>query len=209
MVRRVGLLIALCAMWMGASAQIIDSQITLTQALAGSTAPEQLMSQMAIVDVEYYSTDGKLHRGQIVIDSTLRGDIEEIFAFIRQIRYPIDMVIPIKFDLPDNGTTMANLNNIYSFHYRQIVNKSPTDKSVKLSRHSYGRAVDFNPFNNPYITSSGKIIPEGGKYDTTDPRTLTAEHPLVKKLIAMGWIWGGNWTTPKDYMHFEKPILTK
>ncbi len=183
------------------SAQVIvDSNITLQKALEGSLAPEELLEQMVIIDVEYYSDDAELHRGQIVVDKSLERDVVEIFQFIKDQRIEVKMVVPIKFDLPDGNTTMAHLNNTYGFHYRYVVGGS-----TRLSNHSYGRAIDFNPFDNPYISKSGTVLPKGGEYDPADnPRSFSGDSPLVKKFIELGWIWGGNWGDPKDYMHFEK-----
>ncbi len=183
-----------------AKAQIVDSDITLCEALKGTTAPKSITSRLAIVDVEYYSIDNMLHRGQIVIDSTLCGDIIELFKVIKSQKIIIEMVVPIKFDLPDNGTTMAHLNNTYGFHYRV---KAGGKKS--LSKHSFGTAIDINPFDNPYISRSGRVIPQGAKYDiVNNSRSLTSNSEIVILLKSMDWIWGGDWRDPKDYMHFEK-----
>lgn len=178
--------------------QIIDSDITLEQALVGSEAPDDILRRMVIVDVEYYSSDSLLHRGQLVVDGDLESEMVEIFRFIKEIGYPVDMVIPIKADMPGGNSSMAHLNNSYMFHYRTVISGGT------LSRHSLGRAIDFNPFNNPYVTSSGDMKPSGAEYDLDDSRTLHADHPLVKELKSRSWIWGGDWETPKDYMHFQK-----
>ncbi len=182
------------------SAQVVvDSNITLEQALDGTLAPTSITDSIVIVDVEYYSDDSRLHRGQILIYAALSGDVKEIFEFIKEERIPIKMVVPIKFDLPDGNTTMANLNNTYGFHYRHI------NGSERLSNHSFGRAIDINPFDNPYISSSGVTIPKGGEYaPQTNPLSMSRDSALVAKFISLGWVWGGNWDTPKDYMHFEK-----
>lgn len=185
--------------------QVIDSwsghrsDTTLNYALRGTDAPLEVVSEMAIIDVEYYSIDSMLHRGQVVINRALVDDIIEIFAYIKEIRYPVEMVIPIKFDMPNGMTTMAHLNNCYGFHYRKAISSN-----AKLSSHSMGRAIDFNPFNNPYLSADGDMKPKGAKYDIKDKRTLTVTHPLVKKMKQMGWSWGGDWSSIKDYMHFEK-----
>lgn len=193
------LVVLLLVFSLGAKGQIVDSNITLCDALIGTTALESVTSRLAIVDVEYYSTDDELHRGQIVVDSSLVSDIREVFAFIREQKIVVDMVVPIKFDLADGNTSMAGLNNTYGFHYRKMVGGST------LSNHSMGRAIDVNPFNNPYVSGSGKIVPVGAEYDPKgDSRSLTRQSPLVAKFLELGWIWGGSWHSHKDYMHFEK-----
>jgi len=69
--------------------------------------------------------------------------------------------------------------------------------------HAYGYALDINPMQNPYI--KGKIVvPPGALYDINKPGTLISSSPVVKIFIRLGWTWGGNWKSLKDYQHFEK-----
>ncbi len=182
-------------------AQIVDSNISLSEAVEGTTAPDSIIKELVIVDVEYFSTDSLLHRGQIVVNRKIEQEVRQIFEYIKSIKYPVESVMPIKFDLPGGNTSMAGLNNTYSFHYRAAAGNSKS-----LSRHSRGLAIDFNPFDNPYISKNGKVIPEGSSYDPTKSEALTRESDLVKRLISLGWTWGGNWSNSKDYMHFERRL---
>ncbi len=179
--------------------QIVDSDISLSEAIEGTTAPDSIIKELVIVDVEYFSTDSLLHRGQIVVNRKIEQEVRQIFEYIKEIKYPVESVIPIKFDLPNGNTSMAGLNNTYSFHYR-----TKAGGSNNLSQHSLGLAIDFNPFDNPYISKNCKIIPSGGTYDPSKREALTKESDLVQKFISLGWTWGGNWRSPKDYMHFER-----
>ena len=191
----------IAAAYPGPQGLIVDSSLTLEQAVEGTTAPANIIASLCITDVEYYGFDGELHRGQIVIHHELAGEVRKIFKEIRQMRFPVESVIPVRFDLPDNGTTMDTLNNTYGFHYRAVT----TSGSGKLSVHSYGRAIDINPYQNPAVLSGGRVIPPGSVYDPEAPGTLTGESEIVKLFLRYGWQWGGAWSSLKDYMHFEKP----
>jgi hypothetical protein len=35
------------------------------------------------------------------------------------------------------------------------------------------------------------------------PGVITATGPVVAAFRAVGWTWGGDWRSPKDYMHFS------
>lgn len=179
---------------------IVDSDITLREALRGSIAPWEIIDSLCLVDVYYLGIDSLMHRGQIVVNEAVRNDVETIFDFMLKQHYRICTVVPIRFDLPAEAPRIAPENDTYSFHYRAITSGG------KLSRHSFGRAIDINPQQNPYISRSGKtVIPENGVYaPKTDPLALTAYSPIVDLFISLGWVWGGNWKSPKDYMHFEK-----
>ena len=88
---------------------IIDSDCSLSQALSEITIPDSIRKLLTIVTVYYYSFDGRLHKGQIVINKNLAEDIKEIFKKIRQKKFPIDKVIPIyKYNWDDKASMKAD-----------------------------------------------------------------------------------------------------
>ena len=195
--------------WAGgsiAAAQLIDSRMTKQEAFEGLAAecPTKIRNKQKLIVVQYYSTDGKLHQGQLVLDRYLEKDIQTVFALARTTHFPIFSVIPIaapqfrKDGRWDDDLSMA-ANNTSSFNYRLSVG------TTHLSQHAYGRAIDINPVQNPYIKGT-TTLPAAAKYDPAAPGTLTKNHPLVRAFLRLGWTWGGNWNSLKDYQHFEKPI---
>ncbi len=182
-----------------------DSNTTLEAALEGSSAPDSLLRSLTLVPVAYWGFDSLPHRGQIVVRADLQADVQTIFDSLFQWRFPVESVIPVRFDLPDNRTTMETMNNTYGFHYRVV----EITRSTKLSNHSYGTSIDINPFQNPAILRDGRILPEGAAFNPSAPGTLTADSPVVKLFRRFGWEWGGSWTSLKDYMHFEKKSAQK
>ena len=176
---------------------IIDSDMSFAQAIEGSTAPLEIIDTLVCVDVIYYSFDNRRHQGQLVVDASLEDDVCEIFALIEQLEFPIGKVIPVCAYQWEDGDSMAD-NNSHSFNFRVIAGTS------KLSLHSFGRALDINPVQNPVIYPNGIIAPEGALYRPGNRGTFTVEHPIVREFIRRGWHWGGNFEQPKDYHHFEK-----
>lgn len=55
-----------------------------------------------------------------------------------------------------------------------------------LSEHAYGNAIDINPDQNPFQSSQTNLPPN--------------IHDMAAKY---GLIWGGDWQSPKDTMHFQ------
>ncbi len=171
---------------------IIDSSCTLEEAIIHcqtSTPPIEIVQRQRLIPVEYYSFDGKLHKGQYVIDQDLAEDVKEAFKVIRETHFPISLVDP----------TSTSTETSAGFFYR--VN---TSNPNELSKHAYGRAIDINPMTNPYIRGDFRK-PEGAKYNPSLSGTLTGDSPIVKFFKERGWEWGGDWTDRVDYMHFEKP----
>ncbi|MGE5350634.1 MAG: M15 family metallopeptidase [Acidobacteriota bacterium] len=175
---------------------VVDSRMTPEEATSGLRIPSYIKKNLRLVDVKYYSFDGKLHAGQVLIRADLAGEIEDIFREIKESRFPIAKVIPIvKYNWSDS-LSMAD-NNTSAFNYRVV-------KGTKiLSAHSTGRAIDINPMQNPQI-QKGKASPPGSKYDIKIPGTITASSPVVKAFTRRGWKWGATWRSTKDYQHFEK-----
>jgi peptidoglycan L-alanyl-D-glutamate endopeptidase CwlK len=185
---------------------IIDSRMSKREVFDGldPNCPPEIRRRQKILKLKYFSFDGKFHQGQLVIDKSLAKDIKKIFKFARREKFPIFSVIPVsdprfrKQGRWDDDLSMI-ANNTSAFNYR--VKTGGGD----LSNHAYGRAIDINTVQNPYI--KGKLIlPPNAAYAPNAAGTLTADHPLVKMFIRLGWDWGGNWTRLQDYQHFEKPL---
>lgn len=176
---------------------IVDSNMTLEEALQGTNAPQNIIDDLVLINVQYYGFDGKLHQGQLVMHKTLEKDIVEIFEMIKEKKFPIKKCVPIvKYNWSDNASMEDN--NTSGFNYRFIAG------TKRLSNHSYGRAIDINPFQNPAVYGDGSISPKGAKYDKDALGTLTNNHFIVKEFKKRGWNWGGDWKSLKDYQHFDK-----
>lgn len=175
---------------------LIDSNLSLAEAVGNQEVPDQIKKKLDLVEVEYYSPDGKLHRGQVVIHQSLKADLVKIFQQLKEAKFPIAKMIPVsRYDFSDDKS-MAD-NNTSAFNYRVI------DGTNRLSNHALGRAVDINPLFNPFI-KNGETKPATAKYDPTVPGTITKNSLIVKMFKKHGWKWGGDWRSLKDYQHFEK-----
>jgi len=175
---------------------IIDCSYTFEEAISGIEIPSSIISELRLVEVEYYSFDDKLHKGQLVVNKKVEKDIIEIFSLIKELRFPIAKVIPaVKYNWDDEAS--MNDNNTVAFNYRKVKG------SKVLSAHSYGMAIDINPIQNPHV--KGKVIqPANAKYDPKFKGTILRDSEIVKEFIKRGWQWGGRWNSSKDYQHFEK-----
>jgi hypothetical protein len=68
------------------------------------------------------------------------------------------------------------------------------------------RAIDINPRENPYILGRRVLPPAGHPFlDRTLQRKgmMHANDTVVRAFATVGWSWGGNWTSPRDYQHFS------
>jgi D-alanyl-D-alanine carboxypeptidase len=92
-------------------------------------------------------------------------------------------------------------NNTSAFNCRDVAGTS------SWSMHAYGRAIDINPVQNPYV-SGGHVSPAAGvPYADRDQSRRGMIHggdAVVRAFSSVGWGWGGYWTgSTKDYQHFS------
>lgn len=181
--------------------EIIDSELTFEEAIAGSDAPQHILDELVLLDVRYFSTDDKIHRGQILVNKRIEKNIEHIFEFMLEHEFAVYQAVPIvKFDWDDMKSMKAN--NSSGFCYRDVMN------TKRQSKHSTGMAIDINPLFNPIRWKSPNKhrpnIPEGAVLDTTNNGTLYPGHPVVEEMKRLGFKWGNQFRRYWDDHHFEK-----
>lgn len=162
---------------------------------------------LAYVHVLHYDFEGQIQEGELICNQTIAQDLTEIFKELYDNQYPIEKIRLIDAYDADDDASMED-NNTSCFNYRVVEGKTT------LSNHSYGLAIDINPFYNPYVrTKDGETLvsPE----DAVPYADRSADFPykidendLCCQLFAdHGFTWGGNWNSVKDYQHFEKRIM--
>ncbi|MEA2701713.1 MAG: peptidoglycan LD-endopeptidase CwlK [Candidatus Parcubacteria bacterium] len=173
--------------------------MSLDEALSGLQMPDGTRNMLALVNLPYLSFEGIIRTGQMVVNKRLVIEIKEIFTELLRLRFPIYQMVPVSaFGWDDDASMEAN--NSSAFNYRPIAG---TDR---LSEHSFGWALDLNPVQNPFFARSGNIYPAGATYDLSVPGTIGADSEVAAIFKGKGWEWGGDWKTPIDYQHFEKPF---
>lgn len=170
--------------------------MTLEDALSGKEIPQELRETLTLVTVPYFSFTGTIEEGELVIHKELEEDVRAIGAALVELKFPIKKMVPVVAYAWDDDASMAD-NNTSAFNYRPIAG------TMRISQHAYGRAIDINPVQNPYVGDDGTVTPPGAVYDSTKPGTVT---PSIASLFkAYGWGWGGDWGDRKDWQHFQKP----
>jgi len=197
-------LLMLLLAWKGGGDEeiIVDAEFTFEECMQGSKAPKDVIDDLVLLDVDYYSEDGKIHRGQLIIHKDVEKDVRDIFAMMLEMKFIIEKAVPIHvYDWSDDASMEDN--NTSAFNYRYIAG------TKRLSNHSFGRAVDINPKWNPVVHKNGRVSPSNGKYDIKAEGTFIEEHPIVKEFKKRGWRWGGNFSKYADNHHFDLPAKKK
>ena len=171
--------------------------------IRGCSYPEDCpvpLSSLRYLTVLHIGFDGLIHRGELIVNEQISEIILDIFYRLYLANYPIEKIILIDHYSAEDEASMED-NNTSAFCYRTIAG---TDV---LSAYSYGLAVDINPLYNPYI-SGEDVSPSTSPYDreagtVPSPYFMTEDDYCVRLFLSYGFSWGGDWTSPTDYQHFE------
>ncbi len=167
------------------------------------------LKDLRYITVKHWGFDHKVHAGELIVHKDVAIELTEIFDELFQAHYPIQKVCLIDEYQGSDDLSMED-NNSSAFCSRMI-----TGSSAMISNHSYGRAIDINPFQNPYV-KEGLVLPKGAKLyidrGVQHPGMIKENDPCYNAFVSRGWLWGGDWKTlsnatpeKKDYQHFAKP----
>jgi len=158
--------------------------------------------QLRRVTVTYVDFEGRPQTGALVVHADTVDAVQSVFRRLFDARFPIRRIEPVdRYGGSDDASMAAD--NTSGFNCRNAVR---SDGVEEWSSHAYGRAIDVNPVENPYVLGATVLPPEGAPF--TDranlrPGMAVAGGPLVEAFAAAGWQWGGRWTGAPDYQHFS------
>lgn len=147
----------------------------------------------------YLGFDGADHTGALIVHRDWAEAVLGVFDRIHRAGFPIQRIEPVSAYGGSDDASMA-ANNTSAFNCRPVTGGS------SWSNHSYGTAIDLNPIQNPYVRGTTILPPSGAAYaHDRSPRqgVITAGDAVVSAFGSIGWSWGGNWTSLKDYQHFD------
>ena len=164
------------------------------------------LNDLRYLTLTYIGFDNKEHTGELIVNKSVANDVVDIFKKLYKIRYPIRRMELVS---NYNGSDFASIeaDNTSAFNCRFV------DGTTKWSNHTYGKAIDINPLENPYVSKSGYTAHKKSKKfvirkrfnNSAEYKALILKNdPIVKFFKNHGWRWGGDWRCCKDYQHFDK-----
>jgi hypothetical protein len=158
---------------------------------------------LRLVTVSYWTFGGRVKQGPLIINETVADDVLSVFRRLFDARFPIQKIaLAAKWRPPRPSDWFSTMNVSASFSCRPV-----TGQTNGFSQHAYGWAIDINPTQNPYVTSDGHVLRKAClRYVDRTQRLQGMIHPgdaVVRAFTEIGWGWGGEWHSLKDYMHFS------
>ncbi len=167
------------------------------------------LGDLRYLRILHYDYSHQIKLGEMIVNANIADSVLSIFKTLYDHEYEIESMRLIDDFWTGDGASSDDAsiaaNNTYAFCYRVI------SGGTYLSNHAYGHAIDVNPKQNPYyvIGSDGSYQDlYEWDYDYLD-RTSGMAHMILKGDIcestfaAYGFSWGGDWSNPVDYQHFE------
>lgn len=157
--------------------------------------------ELRLLTVTHWDFAQRVRQGELVVATAVADFVLQIFEAIFVAGFPIAQLRLIDHYGGDDERSMAD-NNSSAFNCRLIAG------TTRPSRHALGLAIDINPVQNPYVVQ-GVVYPESAQpyvdRSRVRPGMLLQGDPVVSAFERAGWVWGGTWSEPKDYHHFELP----
>ena len=159
-------------------------------------------SELRAISVPYRTLDGAERTGELVVHESVAEGVRAIFEELFAIAYPITTVETALSRGGNDDQLMAD-DVTSGFNCRYV------EGTQRWSKHAYGRAIDVNPFENPWVRSGTRVDPPEAAIfvdrSLDDPRIIQAGSQVVEIFHRHGWSWGGDWADP-DYQHFEHEV---
>ena len=157
-------------------------------------------SGLRIITVPFRNFYGDDGYGRIVVRASVVPEVTVVFKYAHANWWPMRHIYPVdKYRGSDPASMQAD--NTSAFNCRKV-----TGNPYRLSQHSYGNAIDINPFENPYVTAT-RVYPDGSEpflnRSNARPGMILRGDPVELTMRRLGWPWGARWAYP-DYQHFSE-----
>lgn len=143
-----------------------------------------LLEALRLVSLSHFDFDGRTREGELVVHADHADAVVSVFEALFAARFPIEQIRLVdEFDGDDDLSMAAN--NTSGFNCRRATG------SEQWSEHAFGRAIDLNPVQNPFVTSSGAVVPPSGaahsERDARVPGLIIDDGPVVAAFDRIGW----------------------
>lgn len=156
-------------------------------------------SALRYLTFNYWGFDRARHRGELVVATAAARRMAGAMTALYRMDYPFRQVRLVDDFGRARGTGADDLasmraDNTSAFNCRHVAG------SANWSVHATGRAIDINPWENPYL-HAGRTYPSTAYRDrrSRHPAVINRRGRVVRVMASLGCSWFGE----TDYQHFE------
>jgi len=163
---------------------------------AGCPVP---LRDLRLLTVAHWRFDGRARTGRLIVHEDVARDVLGVFRRLYAAKFRVRRITPVD---AYGGSDFRSIeaDNTSAFNCRYV------DGTTRWSEHAYGRAIDVNPIENPYVSGGRTSHRDSEPYVDRSRRRPGMAYEggvLVRAFDAIGWGWGGRWSSVKDYQHFS------
>ena len=163
------------------------------------------LDRLRLLRMSYVGFDQEARVGRMVVHRDVADEVVAAFEELYDARFPIRRMRLIDAYDGDDDASMA-ADNTSGYNCRRVAGSS------SWSDHAYGRAIDINPVENPYVRPGSVEPPAGRRFVDVDrssgssaaPGVISRGDVVLRAFTGRGWEWGGAWSSP-DYQHLSAP----
>ncbi len=159
------------------------------------------LRDLRLLTLSHWGFDGRVRSGRLIVHRDIARDLVQVFRDLYAARVPIRRMVPVD---AYGGSDFRSIeaDNTSAFNCRFV------DGTTRWSNHAFGRAIDVNPIENPYVSAGSTSHRASRPYVSRTKRRPGMAYEggaLVRAFDRIGWGWGGRWTSSvKDYQHFSE-----
>ena len=168
------------------------------------------LDSLRYLRIPHYDFNHEVRLGEMIVNVGIADSALAIFRTLFDNEYEINSIRLIDDFWAGDGLSSDDAsiaaNNTSAFCYREIAG------GTGLSNHAYGRAIDVNPYQNPYYRVVNGEPTDLFEWDwdyldreSGKPHMILRGDICQATFAAYGFTWGGDWADPVDYQHFELP----
>ena len=158
------------------------------------------LEQLRYIQMSHWGFDRGVRRGVMIVNADAVTAVRSAFRTLFAKRFAIRRMRLVD-DYGADDFASIEADNTSSFNCRRATG------STRWSQHAYGRAIDINPIENPYVYPNGTTShPASRPYldrSVRRPGMAREGGALVLAFDAVGWSWGGRWSPAVDLQHFS------
>lgn len=164
------------------------------------------LKELRYLRIKHKNFRGQEQWGELIVHREVADEVVKIFEELYEADYPVYQMRLVS-DYQGRDWHSIEADNTSAFNCRRATG------SKNWSKHSYGKAIDINPIENPYVSRSGHISHKASlvyrkrvhqNETAADRAVLLPDDIAVRIFKKYGWQWGGDWSGVKDYQHFQK-----
>jgi D-alanyl-D-alanine carboxypeptidase len=157
------------------------------------------LRDLRLLRLSHRGFDRSARTGRLVVHRDVAREVVAVFRRLYEAGFPVRRMVPVD---AYGGSDFRSIeaDNTSAFNCRYV------EGTRRWSEHAYGRALDLNPIENPYVSGGRTSHRASVPYlDRSRRRAGMAFEggAAARAFDAIGWGWGGRWAAVKDYQHFS------